>query len=35
MARLVETTHLLNKLRVYGGQPAWSLPDITGQEEGA
>jgi hypothetical protein len=34
-ARLAETTHLLNTLRVYGGQPAESMPRILGQEESA
>lgn len=34
-ARLAETTHLLNTLRVYGGRPAVKMPDLTGQEEGA
>ncbi len=35
VARLAETTHLLNQLRVYGGTSAGSMPDISGQEESA
>jgi hypothetical protein len=35
IARLAETTKLLQQLRVYGGTPAGSLPDIAGQEERA
>ncbi len=35
IARLAETTHLLNTLRVYGGQPANRMSGIAGQEERA
>jgi len=34
-ARLAETTQLLSKLRIYGGQPAGNMPEISGQEERA
>lgn len=35
IARLAESTHLLNTLRVYGGQPPGQMPGGAGQEESA
>ena len=33
--RLAETTQLLSKLCIYFGEPAGSMPNLSGQEEGA
>jgi hypothetical protein len=35
VARLAETTQLLQTLRAYSGRPVDNMPGITGQEEGA
>jgi hypothetical protein len=35
IARLAETTNLLNAMRFFGGQPSGQMPGIVGQEESA
>jgi hypothetical protein len=35
VARLAETTNLLNAMRFFGGQPSGQMPGIAGQEESA